>query len=176
MTVRAGDVAATLSAIELGASVAQAGAVLKAASADRDNVYADVRAEEVASLRQLWYRAGIPPVPIRWLLVRDPNGELDPQAFLATDLDARPQDILAWFVRRWQVEVTFDDLSYCTPPYVIEKTGPADLDRPFAELLRDGTLLGTWQHHPSEAPKEHSHRLELPGDVFGGSCAAPSYL
>src|SRR5262245_36221005 len=103
MTVRAGDVAATLSAIELGASVAQAGAVLKAASADPDNVDPYVRAEHVAALRQLSYRAGIPPVPIRWLLVRDPNGELDPQAFLATDLDARPQDILAWFVRRWQV-------------------------------------------------------------------------
>src|SRR5262249_40455331 len=81
------------------------------------------RLVEIPSGTALWYRAGVPPVPIRWLLVRDPKGDLDPQAFLATDLDARPQDILAWFVRRWQVEVTFDDLSYCTPPYVIEKTG-----------------------------------------------------
>jgi HlyD family secretion protein len=48
--VRAGDVVATLSAIELSASVAQARATLNAASADRDNVYAGVRAEEVASL------------------------------------------------------------------------------------------------------------------------------
>ncbi len=46
-------------------------------------------------------------MPIRWLLVRDPTGELEPQAFLATDLNARPGDILAWFVSRWQVEVTF---------------------------------------------------------------------
>ena len=69
----------------------------------------------------LWYRGGIPPVPIRWLLVRDPSGELDPQAFLATDLNAHPHDILAWFVSRWQVEVTVDDLPYCTPLYVIGK-------------------------------------------------------
>ena len=48
--VGAGDVVATLSAIELIASEAQARAALKAASADRDNVYAGVRAEEVASL------------------------------------------------------------------------------------------------------------------------------
>jgi HlyD family secretion protein len=48
--VRAGDVVAMLSAIELTASVAQARATLNAASADRDNVYAGVRAEEVASL------------------------------------------------------------------------------------------------------------------------------
>jgi DDE superfamily endonuclease len=68
------------------------------------------RMVEITSGTALWYRAGIPPVPIRWLLVRDPTGELDPQAFLATDLDARPQDILAWFVRRWQVEVTFEEV------------------------------------------------------------------
>ena len=61
------------------------------------------RLVEITSGTALWYRAGVPPVPIRWLLVRDPKGELDPQAFLATELDARPQDILAWFVRRWQV-------------------------------------------------------------------------
>jgi hypothetical protein len=68
------------------------------------------RLVEITSGTALWYRAGVPPVPIRWLLVRDPKGDLDPQAFLATDLDARPQDILAWFVRRWQVEVTFEEV------------------------------------------------------------------
>ncbi len=68
------------------------------------------RMVEITSATALWYRAGVVPVPIRWLLVRDPKGELDPQAFLATDIDARPQDILAWFVRRWQVEVTFAEV------------------------------------------------------------------
>src|SRR6516165_7540559 len=68
------------------------------------------RLVEITSGTALGYRAGVPPLPIRWLLVRDPKGELDPQAFLATDLDARPQDILAWFVRRWQVEVTFEEV------------------------------------------------------------------
>jgi HlyD family secretion protein len=48
--VRAGDVVAQLSAIELTAAVVQARAALDAASAQRDNVYAGVRAEEVASL------------------------------------------------------------------------------------------------------------------------------
>jgi HlyD family secretion protein len=48
--VRAGDVVAELSAIELTASVGQARAALAAATADRNNVYAGVRAEEVASL------------------------------------------------------------------------------------------------------------------------------
>jgi len=48
--VRAGDVVAELSALELIASVGQARAVLAAATADRDHVYAGVRDEEIASL------------------------------------------------------------------------------------------------------------------------------
>jgi hypothetical protein len=67
------------------------------------------RLVEITSGTALWYRGGVEPVPIRWLLVRDPKGELDPQAFLATDIDARPHDILAWFVSRWQVEVSFEE-------------------------------------------------------------------
>jgi HlyD family secretion protein len=49
--VRAGDVVAELSAIELTASVGQARAALASATADRNNVYAGVRAEQVASLK-----------------------------------------------------------------------------------------------------------------------------
>src|SRR5712672_3413480 len=48
--VRAGDVVAELSALELTAAVAQARAALDAATADRDHVYAGVRAEEIAAL------------------------------------------------------------------------------------------------------------------------------
>jgi hypothetical protein len=55
----------------------------------------------------VWYKSGQPPAPIRWVLVRDPSGEHDPQAFLSTDLDAEPCTILGWFVSRWRVETTF---------------------------------------------------------------------
>src|SRR5262245_13543727 len=48
--VRAGDVVAELSATELTAAVAQARAARDAAIANRDHVYAGVRAEEVAAL------------------------------------------------------------------------------------------------------------------------------
>ncbi len=67
------------------------------------------RVVEIATGTAVWYRGGLPPVPIRWLLVRDPRSELPPQAFLCTDLDAAPVDILQWFVSRWQVEVTFQE-------------------------------------------------------------------
>ena len=48
-----------------------------------------------------------PSCPLRWVLVRDPAAEFEPQAFLCTDLRAEPADILTWFVRRWTAEVTF---------------------------------------------------------------------
>jgi len=41
--------------------------------------------------------------------VRDPSGEKEPQAFLCTDLDADPVDVLRWFVRRWRTETTFEE-------------------------------------------------------------------
>ena len=68
------------------------------------------RLVEIATGTSIWHRSGNPPVPIRWILVRDPKGEFEAQAFLATDLDARPIDILGWFVIRWQVEVTFEEV------------------------------------------------------------------
>ena len=67
------------------------------------------RLVEITTGTALWYRSGIVPVPIRWIIVRDPSGVLEPQAFLATDLNATPRDILAWFVSRWRVEVTFQE-------------------------------------------------------------------
>ena len=62
----------------------------------------------IASGTALWHRPGM-RVPIRWVLVRDPSGEKEPQAFLCTDLDADPVDVLRWFVRRWRVETTFEE-------------------------------------------------------------------
>jgi DDE superfamily endonuclease len=65
------------------------------------------RLVEACSGTALWHHPGLPVVPLRWVLVRDPLGEFRPQAFLCTDLEAGPADILSWFVRRWATEVTF---------------------------------------------------------------------
>lgn len=67
------------------------------------------RAVEIATDVAAWYHSGMPVVPIRWVLVRDPLGHFDPQAFLCTDLNVTPTQILDWFVLRWQMEVTFEE-------------------------------------------------------------------
>ena len=64
---------------------------------------------EVATGTGVWYHPGMPVVPLRWVLVRDPEGALAPKAFLCTDQKIGPTDILRWFVRRWSVEVTFEE-------------------------------------------------------------------
>lgn len=68
------------------------------------------RTVEVASATAVWYHSGLPPVPIRWLLIRDPRGRFVTQALLCTDLAAEPAQILTWFVLRWHVEVTFEEV------------------------------------------------------------------
>ena len=64
----------------------------------------------LTSQTAVWYRSGKPPVPLRWVLVRDPQGEFTPQALLCTDPSADPTQILEWFVLRWQLEVTFQEV------------------------------------------------------------------
>ena len=63
---------------------------------------------DIASGTALWYHPGM-RVAIRWVLVRDPSGEKEPQAFLCTDLRADPVEVLRWFVRRWRTETTFEE-------------------------------------------------------------------
>ena len=67
------------------------------------------RTLEVAPATAVRYSTGLPAVPIRRVLVRDPQGEFKTQALLCTDLSARPEQILRWFVMRWQMETTFQE-------------------------------------------------------------------
>ena len=68
------------------------------------------RIVELASQTAVWYHSGKPPVPIRWVLVRDPQGEFDTQALLCTNPEVAPAQILEWFALRWQLEVTFQEV------------------------------------------------------------------
>lgn len=67
------------------------------------------REMDIASHRAVWYHTGKVPVPIRWVLIRDPQGEYAPVALLCTDPQQTPANIVKWFVQRWQVEVTFEE-------------------------------------------------------------------
>jgi len=64
---------------------------------------------EYTSGTAFWHHPGKPVVPIAWVLVRDPDGRRDPEAFLCTDPTVPPRAILEWFNHRWAMEVTYEE-------------------------------------------------------------------
>ena len=68
------------------------------------------RTLEITSETAVWYRWGRPPVHIRWVLIRDPLGQMRTQALVCTDTEADPFRIIQWFLLRWRVEVTFQEV------------------------------------------------------------------
>jgi len=58
----------------------------------------------------LWHRDGEAPLPIRWVLLHDPSGKRRPCARFCTDPAATMHQIIAWYVSRWQIEVTFEEV------------------------------------------------------------------
>lgn len=66
----------------------------------------------------LWHRQSLDPVLVRWVLVRSvqnpktgkvPDG-FKPSAYVCTDENATVEQILAWVVCRWNIEVTFEEM------------------------------------------------------------------
>jgi hypothetical protein len=68
------------------------------------------RSVEIVSETAVWYSTGLPAVVLRWVLIRDPREEFESQALLCTDPSADPARIIGWFVRRWQMESTFQEV------------------------------------------------------------------
>ncbi|MDN3573605.1 hypothetical protein [Methylobacterium longum] len=67
------------------------------------------RTIEIASDTAVWRHGGLPVVPMRWVLIRDPEARFPSQALLCTDPTREPAQIVGWFVRRWTIEVTFQE-------------------------------------------------------------------
>jgi hypothetical protein len=65
---------------------------------------------EAATGTALWYHPGAPTVALRWVPLRDPAGQFEPQACLSTDPRVPPAQLIAWFVARWPLEVTCQEV------------------------------------------------------------------
>lgn len=57
----------------------------------------------------LWYAYGIPPLPIRWVLIKDPLNENEAMVLFSTNIKHSPKKIIEIFVSRWSIEVTFEE-------------------------------------------------------------------
>ena len=56
-----------------------------------------------------WHRAKFPPLPIRWVIIRDPTGKTEPKALLCTDQQRTPLCMILTFMKRWSLEGTFEE-------------------------------------------------------------------
>jgi hypothetical protein len=65
---------------------------------------------QITSQTAVWFHNGQPPLPIRWVIVRDPKRIFKTQALLCTAVNISAEQIIQWFIRRWQVEVTFHEV------------------------------------------------------------------
>ena len=101
---------------------------------------------DITSGTALWHHPGR-RVAIRWVLVRDPSGEKEPQAFLCTDLKADPADILRWFVRRWRTETTFEEARRHLGVETQRQWSDLAILRTTPALLALFSLVALWASH-----------------------------
>jgi len=71
-------------------------------------VWGELVTVALATGTALWHRDGEAPLPLRWVLVRHPRLRA-PIARFCTDPDVPAEQILAWYVLRWSIEVTFQE-------------------------------------------------------------------
>jgi hypothetical protein len=67
------------------------------------------RTVEVCTGTALWYRSGSDPLPIRWVLTRDPKGKHPPKPLFSTDPTQTAEQIIRDFMKRWSLETTFEE-------------------------------------------------------------------
>lgn len=64
---------------------------------------------QIASGIALWYKSNDPLVSLRWVLIKDPTSGIAAKALLCTDLELDAQSIVNYFIRRWTIEVAFEE-------------------------------------------------------------------
>ena len=67
------------------------------------------RVVEICTATALWYRYGSDPLPIRWVLTRDPESKRPPKALFSTDQCQAAEEIVLDFMKRWSLETTFEE-------------------------------------------------------------------
>ena len=82
----------------------------------------------------VWYHSGESPVALRWVLIRDPQGEFATQALRCTDRTLASVPILTWFVQRWQLAVTFEAVRRQLTEATLARAMGVETQRQWADL------------------------------------------
>jgi hypothetical protein len=115
------------------------------------------RVVEMTSGTSVWYHAGKPVVPVRWVLVRPLKKQskrstvtFEPQAFLCTDLQASPVQIAQWYIQRWPLEVTFQEARAHLGLETQRQWNPQAIERTTPLLLGLYSLVAVWGQWASD--------------------------
>lgn len=127
------------------------------------------RTMQFVSQLALWYTYGVAPLLGRWVVVRDPLDKLKPGVLFATDPQATPEQIIAWYVARWSQETTFQEvrahLGFETQrqwnPLAVARTSPAILG-----LFSLVTLLALHLSPPDSLPVRSTAWYDKPSATF----------
>jgi hypothetical protein len=139
----------------------------------------------------LWHTAGQDPVPLRWLLVREaaeteagcglagtrgasPAARLQPGALCCSDPAVSPAQLLAWFVGRWNIEVTFAELRAHLGFETQRQWSAAAIGRTTPCLcgLFSVAVLLALQLHPENLPRQQSGWYQKEEATFSDVLAA----
>ena len=58
----------------------------------------------------IWRKNNTMLVKVKWVLIKDPDGKLDPVLLACSDFEISAENMVRFFVRRWRVEVTFAEV------------------------------------------------------------------
>jgi len=108
---------------------------------------------EITTGTALWYRAAKPLVPIRWVLIRDPEGKLDPIAIACTDLKLEAFQIVQYYLQRWQVEVTFEEVRAHLGVETQRQWSDLSIARTTPVLMALFSIITLWANHLEQMQK-----------------------
>lgn len=91
------------------------------------------------------------PLPLRWLLLRDPVGRFKPTALMCSALDAAPEQIIAWYVLRWNLEVTFQEVRTHLGVETQRQWSDLAIERTTPALLGLFSLVTLLTHHLTQS-------------------------
>jgi hypothetical protein len=120
-----------------------------------------------------FYSAKNYPEHLRRIRFKDPESGKT-LVFLTNNTSLPALTIAALYKSRWQVELFFDCLSYCTPSYVIEYQGPSGPRRELTGFAQPW-WRGIHRDRPGERSTAHCDRLAWPRVPSVESAAARSY-
>ena len=129
---------------------------------------------DLTSGTALWHRTGEAPLPLRWVLLRCPAQTLPPTALFCTDQAVCPRQVVAWFVGRWNLEVTFEEARAYLGLETQRQWSTRALGRTTPCLLGLFSLVVLLAHalHPQALPTRQTAWYAKPEATFVDALAA----